>query len=61
MKKLKKLNLIRLSDAKSFSQEELKRLKGGGCQAWLCQCNLPTLSAQSVDDTLESRDRDGYL
>jgi natural product precursor len=58
---MKKLKLIKLADAEKFSQEELKRLKGGSCQAWLCQCLLASLDAQSVDNQLEQQDRDGYL
>jgi natural product precursor len=57
---MKKLKLIKLAKTEKVSPEELKRLRGGSCQAWLCQCH-GSLSSQYVDDVLEGRDRDGYL
>lgn len=58
---MKKLSLLKLNDSKSLKTEDLKRIKGGSCQSWLCQCGGRDQNTQDVDDTLESRDRDGYL
>lgn len=57
---MKKLSLLKLNDSKILQKNELKRIKGGSCSAWLCQCNNG-LDAQVVDNTLENRDRNGYL
>ena len=57
---MKKLSLLKLQGFKSLKPEDLKRIKGGSCQAWLCQCS-DTQNAQNVDNTLEDRDKNGYL
>lgn len=57
---MKKLSLLKLSEARDLSSDDLKQIKGGSCRAWQCQCH-GSQNAQSVDDTLEYRDRDGQL
>jgi len=58
---MKKLKLIKVLRPNELKNDELSRIKGGSCQAWLCQCGMPNQVATDVDDTLEQRDRDGYL
>lgn len=58
MKKLKLTKVLRPNELKN---NELQRIKGGSCRSWLCDCSNEQLDAQTVDNTLEDRDRDGYL
>ena len=37
---MKKLSLLKLQGFKSLKPEDLKRIKGGSCQSWLCQRTL---------------------
>lgn len=57
---MKKLSLLKLNDSKNLQPDELKRIKGGSCSSWLCQChgNQDNLD---VDNTLEYRDKYGYI
>ena len=36
---MKKLSLLKLNDSKNLQPDELKRIKGGSCSSWLCQCH----------------------
>ena len=61
---MKKLSLLKLNDSKNLQPDELKRIKGGSCSAWLCQCHGSWSDgdgAQTVDNTLEYNDKYGYL
>ena len=47
------------------TQEELRKVKGGNCLAWSCECNDGWADYKNgsliVDNTLENRDQNGYL
>lgn len=62
---MKKLSLLKLNDPKVLKEEELKKVKGGNCVAWSCECNVGWEEYQRgsmvVDNTLENRDQNGYL
>lgn len=57
---MKKLKLTKVLKPNALQSDELSRIKGGSCQAWLCQCH-GSQNVQTVDDELEKRDRDGYI
>lgn len=58
---MKKLSLLKLNDSKNLQPEELKRIKGGSCQSYTCQCYGAGQVTLNVDDQIEGYDRDGYL
>lgn len=57
---MKKLSLLKLNDPKVLEKEELKKVKGGSCQAWLCNCTVKQ-DVLEVDNELEERDKVGYF
>ena len=58
---MKKLSLLKLERSEDLTSDELKRLKGGSCRAWQCQCHGKLDAVEDVDDVLEERDSQGYL
>lgn len=57
---MKKLSLLKLNDPKVLEKEELKKVKGGSCQSWLCGCTA-NQDVLWVDNELERRDKVGYF
>lgn len=57
---MKKLSLLKLNDPKVLKEEELKKVKGGSCQSWACQCHGKDQETLDVDNLLETRDQQGY-
>ena len=62
---MKKLSLLKLNDPKVLREEELRKVKGGNCLAWSCECNDGWADYKNgsliVDNTLENRNQNGYL
>lgn len=58
---MKKLSLLKLKNAKTLQPEALKKIRGGSCRSWACQCHGANQETQRVDDQLEANDYNGYI
>ncbi len=62
---MKKLSLLKLNAQRILQKEEKKRIRGGNCQSWACQCTGDWENKKDgsaiVDNTLDNRDSNGYI
>jgi natural product precursor len=60
MKHLKKLKLNQIIKSE-VKKNALKRILGGACTDYSCDCSNPGLNSCTVDATLDTRSECGYL
>jgi natural product precursor len=60
MKKLSKLKLNQITQS-TLDEKSLKRIVGGACTNYSCDCSNPNLDSCRVDATLDTRSECGYI
>ena len=58
---MKKLSLLKLNAQRILQKEEKKKIRGGNCQSWACQCHGKGQETLDVDYELQNNDKIGYF